>query len=571
MPRRRPRPSPHPSPRPGTATAAAALLCAAALLATGCSATGGAKGNANGDSSGGTDGAQPTSSSAPAGERDGGAVNRDDFNGDGHADAFVNGWYRQPKVGGDWHNNRFVAPAARGGLEPSRALRLAERYAPPDPRVDSSPISYDRSKQFTGDLDDDGYADVLVHNELSDPDGKSRRDQRIVWGGADGPAGVTKLPAGLDPVTGIGDFDGDGALDLLTLGAPGSGYEREPQLGGVSPIHAGPRRLARHLAARPNHPRTPSTRAIRPDADAPHQLHPSAAPRRARADPQRSERHPLATVRFGPLGRDRGTPRTTAELDVGYDGWASIATTQVGDFDGDGRDDLVTRASYDEEDVRFEEDMPQDVLDATCYRGTAKGLTPAGAVPGITGASPGGADGADPLAVGDFDGDGRADLLARRVDGEGVAVYGSARGPGHGRAATGVDGIGTSPDVAVGDANGDGRDDAAVLSRGKDRRVGRVAVLLAGEGGLGAGRTVTIDRYAIGLGGKPQHGGDRDFFGWDLYFADLDTDGRDELLIGTFGFNKPRKDAGYWILRGTKSGPSTTDRHFVPTKDFGGS
>ncbi|MGW0734252.1 hypothetical protein [Streptomyces sp. NPDC002851] len=62
-------------------------------------------------------------------------------------------------------------------------------------------------------------------------------------------------------------------------------------LGGVSPILAGPRRLARHLAARPNHPRTPSTRAIRPHTDAPHQT--------PQADPQRSERHPLGLLTQG--------------------------------------------------------------------------------------------------------------------------------------------------------------------------------------------------------------------------------------------------------------------------------
>lgn len=58
--------------------------------------------------------------------------------------------------------------------------------------------------------------------------------------------------------------------------------------------------------------------------------------------------------------------------------------------------------------------------------------------------------------------------------------------------------------------------------------------------GLSASRTVVIDRYAIGLGGSPQHEGDRGFFGWDLRLADLDTDGRDEPLIATFGFDNPR-------------------------------
>ncbi|MEU4112131.1 FUSC family protein [Streptomyces sp. NPDC027717] len=59
-------------------------------------------------------------------------------------------------------------------------------------------------------------------------------------------------------------------------------------LGGVSPIFAGPRRLARHLAARPDRPSTSSTRATRPHAEAPHQT--------PRAAPRRSERHPLAPL-----------------------------------------------------------------------------------------------------------------------------------------------------------------------------------------------------------------------------------------------------------------------------------
>jgi hypothetical protein len=172
---------------------------------------------------------------------------------------------------------------------------------------------------------------------------------------------------------------------------------------------------------------------------------------------------------------------------------------------------------------------------------------------------------------GNFDGDGRADILARRGYSEAVAVYGSGEGPGRGRAAGELGKLeATDADAdAIGDVNGDGHDDIATRSPGDDRRIGQVAVVLGGKDGLSAARTVTIDRYAIGLGGSPQHAGDRDRFGWDLYLADLDTDGRDELLIGTFGFNKPRKDAGYWILRGTRDGPSMTDRRFVKTKDFG--
>ncbi|MDX3837762.1 VCBS repeat-containing protein [Streptomyces europaeiscabiei] len=465
-------------------------LCLTALLVTGCSGDGGKS--------------APLPPS-PA-QRDDGEVNRDDVNGDGYADAVVNGWYKEPKSGGDWHNNRFVVLAAPGGPKPGEAFRLAERYAKPDPRVTSAPIEYDRSVQFTADLDDDGYADIVVRNLLRHPSGKSTLEQRIVWGGPDGPTGATKLPADVFRATAAGDFDGDGALDLLTLAEPGSEYDREPQ---------------------------------------------------------------PAAVLYGPLSRDGGVPRSTSRADVGQEGWASVAHAVVGDFDGDGRDDLVTKAAYDEEDVRFEEDMPKDVIDAVFYRGTTHGLKPAGAVPGLTAQAPGLADGAVPVAAGDFDGDGRADVLAQQGYREAVAVYGSGKGPGRGRTESGLGKLDVGGALAVGDVNGDGRDDIATQSLGNDRRIGQVVVVLGGEDGLSAARTVKIDRYTIGLGGSPQHSGDRDFFGWDLHLADLGTDGHDELLVGTFGFNKPRKDAGYWILRGTKDGPSKTDRRFVKTKDFG--
>ncbi|OAH13932.1 FG-GAP repeat domain-containing protein [Streptomyces jeddahensis] len=476
-------------------------LCATVLLAAGCSGDDG-KGPAQ-DSRGASAPAPPTSSSQPA-HRDTGEVNRNDVNGDGKADVVVNGWYKYPKTGGEWFNNRFIAFASPSGPDPARAFRLAEDFAKPDPRIESSAIFQDRSVQFTGDLDDDGHADIVVRNRLSHRSGASTRDQRIVWGGPKGATGVTRLPSENDDAIATGDFDGDGALDLLTLAEPSSDYDRRPQ---------------------------------------------------------------PATILHGPLSRDGGAPRTTTSVDVGHDGWVPVAHTVVGDFDGDGRDDLVTKAEYDEEDARFEdEDMP-DVADAEFYRGTPQGLQEAGSVPGITSDDSGRPE-VVPIAAGDFDGDGHGDVLGRVSYDEAVAVYGSADGPGHGRAATS---LGTVPltDPVVGDVDGDGRDDVAAQSRGRDRRIGQVAVLLGGADGLSADRILRIDRRSIGLGGSPQHSGDRDFFGWDVYLADLDTDGRDELLIGTFGFNKPRKDAGYWILHGTKTGPSTIDRHFVRTKDFG--
>ncbi|MEU7434071.1 hypothetical protein AB0B07_25060 [Streptomyces sioyaensis] len=154
--------------------------------------------------------------------------------------------------------------------------------------------------------------------------------------------------------------------------------------------------------------------------------------------------------------------------------------------------------------------------------------------------------------------------MARRDDGdhvgEAIAVYGSNKGPGRGRPASGGLGLRLGVAVAVGDSNGDGREDIAAPGR-------PVKVLLGGKDGLSTSRTLTIDRSALGLDRLPR--GYDDGFGWDLHLADLDTDGRDELLISTKTSYKPPKDDGYWILRGTKDGPSTTDRRFIKTKDFG--
>ncbi|MER5185238.1 VCBS repeat-containing protein [Streptomyces sp. NPDC002896] len=176
-------------------------VCATALLAAGCSGDDGT-GSAQ----------QPKPASAPSSSepanRDTGEVNRDDVNGDGRSDVVVNGWYKYPKTGGEWFNNRFIAFASPSGLDPTRAFRLSEDFAKPDPRIDSSAIFQDRSVQFTGDLDDDGHADIVVRNQLSHRSGKYTRYQRIVWGGPKGATGVTELPSETDDAIATGDFDG---------------------------------------------------------------------------------------------------------------------------------------------------------------------------------------------------------------------------------------------------------------------------------------------------------------------------------------------------------------------------
>ncbi|WP_189322047.1 hypothetical protein [Streptomyces flaveus] len=111
----------------------------------------------------------------------------------------VNNWDMELKAGGWWHNNRFVVFAAPGGTEPGSAARLTGRYVKPDPARTPYPFANDQSTQFTGDLDDDGHADVVVRNAVL-----RGAEQHVIWGGPDGPAGATKLPANVLPATAAG-------------------------------------------------------------------------------------------------------------------------------------------------------------------------------------------------------------------------------------------------------------------------------------------------------------------------------------------------------------------------------
>ncbi|AZM49400.1 VCBS repeat-containing protein [Streptomyces sp. WAC 06738] len=470
----------------------AAVVLPAALLAAGC---------------GGGDGEEDEAAACTfASERDGGAsgraggpAHRDDVDGDGHADVVANGWYKVPaKPGAEWRNNRFVLRAAAGGPDPSAAFPLTGCYPPHGPQS-QYPVGHDFSVQLTGDLDDDGYADVLVRG-VRGPDGSQSRRQRILWGGPDGPVAATDLPRDADPAAAVGDFDGDGTLDLLTLAVSGGEYDM-------------------------------------------------------RAQP--------ATVLRGPLDRAGGKPRGETGTDVGFGGWASVTDVAVGDFDGDGRDDLVTKATYDEEDVRFEEDMPEEVVDAALYRGTPEGLRLAGAVPGVTSGS---RDGATPLVAGDFDGDGTDDLVARGWLGDAVVVYGSPEGPGGGRRAVelgrrvGLAGV-------AGDVNGDGTDDLAT-SYSPSGGEGEVAVVLGGPGGLAVAGTQVVVPQDVGAEPGLRRNADH-LFGWQLHLADLDTDGDDDLVVGTFRAGDPPGKSGYWIFQGTPEGTSVADREFVTTEDAG--
>jgi hypothetical protein len=437
----------------------------------------------------------------------------DDFNGDGYADlvvgaphATVSGVTRAGYVA--------VTYGSAGGIDTAKK-KIVSRSTSGVPGAATAGQRFG-STFAKGDLDGDGYGDLIIAGGTA--------GSVILWGSASGLTGGTAV-AGYGAAPQIGDFDGDEKADLALFS--------QQEVRGDDPAGA-PAALWKG----------PITRAGAPAAVLPL----------------------LDKSAWWGYGEE---DKSCDDVDSCEDGPASITgpvrAGQVGDVNGDGRDDIVQ--------WRYTGDGTWG--SRLLLGGGATGFT-RGWVPGdSTDSTPAG------TGIGDINGDGFDDVVVGAEDwSDKVRIsYGSASGlseaktvlldqdsPGIPGAQEEGDLFGSS--VSVADMTGDGYADIALGIAGEDvgtvEDAGSVVLVPGSAAGVTGAGSKAVHQDTAGIPGVGEAG---DRFGVSTALLDVNGNGYRDLAVGTTAENS--ENGAVWLLRGGSVSVSTNNAFAFGPGDVG--